>query len=412
MRVVQINMVHYGSTGKIMFQIAKTAREQGITMRTYSTSDVARRLIRLPKAPEGHSYYGSQLGNTLHHLLARYTGKSGFYSRLSTRRLIRQLKAFRPDILHLQNMHTCYLHLPTLFRYAKEANIQVIWTLHDCWAFTGRCTHFVGSSCTAWQTGCGNCPQWRQHALGPDRSHRLWQRKKDTFTSLERLTLVTPSRWLQAEAAQSFLGRYPIHVINNGIDLSIFKPTPSNFRKTHQLEDKFLLLGVAFGWTNAKGLDVFLELASRLDDRFRIVLVGTDEALDRQLPSNILSIHRTQNQQELAQIYTTCDLFVNPTREDTFPTVNAEALACGTPVLTFRTGGSPEIPDESCGCVVDCGDTDALLQQIQTICETRPYSQSACLQRAEAFNMYHRYADYVRLYQDCVKKEQDHETTK
>lgn len=404
MRVVQINMVHFGSTGKIMFQIAKAASENGIQMRTFSAIPASKRFIKLPPAPEGHAYYSTRLGSIIHSLLARFTGGSGFYSRFSTWKLLRKIKAFQPDILHLHNLHTGYLNLPMVFQYAKKATIQVIWTLHDCWAFTGRCPHFVLANCNKWKTGCYECPQWKEYAAGADRSKQLWNKKKKTFTSLERFTLVTPSHWLEGLTRQSFLGVYPVKVIHNGIDLSVFQPMDSDFRKKYNCENKFVVLGVAFDWGKRKGLDVFLQLAAQLDSDYQIVLVGTNEQIDTQLPDNIISIHRTQDQQELAQIYGAADLFVNPTREENYPTVNMEALACGTPVVTFRTGGSPEIPDETCGSVVDCDDFSGLLAEILRIHEAMPYTKEACLKRAESFNMYHRYEEYIQLYKDCLKE--------
>ena len=188
-------------------------------------------------------------------------------------------------------------------------------------------------------------------------------------------------------------------MIHNGIDLSVFRPTPSDFRKKYHIpEDKFVLLGVAFGWGRRKGLDVFVELSRRLDpEKYQIVLVGTDDAVDKNLPENILSIHRTQNQQELAEVYTAADLFVNPTREDNYPTVNMEAIACGTPVLTFRTGGSPEIVDEDTGAVVEGDDVDAMEREISFIRRERPFAPEACCERAKQFDKNLRFQEYLNL---------------
>jgi glycosyltransferase involved in cell wall biosynthesis len=185
---------------------------------------------------------------------------------------------------------------------------------------------------------------------------------------------------------QSFLKDYPLQVIYNGIDLNVFKPTPSDFRKKYHCEDKKLLLGVAFGWSERKGLDIFIRLAQELNDTYKIILVGTEANIDSHLPDNIISIHRTHDRQEMAGIYTAADLLVNPTREDTFPTVNMEALACGTPVLTFSTGGSPEIPDNSCGCVVKKDDYQALMKAVIRIFE-KPFSAEDCRKRALQFSI-------------------------
>ena len=213
------------------------------------------------------------------------------------------------------------------------------------------------------------------------------------------MTIIAPSQWLADLVKQSFLKDYPVKVIHNGIDLSVFQPTPSNFREKHNISDgKFLLLGVAFGWGKKKGLDVFVELSKRLDpQKYQIVLVGTDDTVDKQLPGNVISIHRTQNQKELAEIYTAADLFVNPTREENYPTVNMESIACGIPVLTFRTGGSPEILDEATGSVVDCEDVDAMEQEIVRVCQTRPFAESDCLQRAKTFDKMARFREYLDL---------------
>jgi glycosyltransferase involved in cell wall biosynthesis len=227
----------------------------------------------------------------------------------------------------------------------------------------------------------------------------MWNHKRKWFTGIKNCTIVTPSRWLADLIKQSYLKNYPVKVINNGIDLSVFKPTGSEFRKKNGLDGKMVVLGVASGWGGRKGLDVFIELARRLPDDYRIVLVGTTDNVDKDLPSNIISIHRTQNQNGLAEIYTAADVFANPTREDTFPTVNMESLACGTPVVTFRTGGSPEIIDETCGSVVDCDDIDAMETEIRRVCKEKPYSVEACLARAKNFDMNERFDEYVKLYQ-------------
>ena len=265
---------------------------------------------------------------------------------------------------------------------------------------TGQCPHFTIKKCDKWKTGCHDCPQIDVYpAAKCDRTKFMWKKKKEWFTGIEDMTIVTPSKWLAEIAEQSYLGNYPIKVINNGIDLNIFKPTTSNFREKYHLEKKYIILGVAFDWGIRKGLDIFIELAARLDERFKIVLVGTNENVDKQLPNNIISIHRTNNQQELAEIYTAVDLYVNPTREDNYPTVNMEAIACGTPMITFRTGGSIEAPDDTCGCIVNCDDIDALEQKIIEICENKIFSREACLERAKKFNENYLFEEYADLYE-------------
>ena len=402
MRVVQINMVDFGSTGKIMLQIAKVARDQGMEMRTFSTRQQSKRYSPMPTPPEGHQYYGSYVGNNLHYIFARITGKYGCYSHISTWKLIRQLKEFKPDLIHLHNLHSAFLNLPMLFRYVRENDISVIWTLHDCWAFTGNCPHFSMAGCTKWKNGCHTCPQTKVYPCSViDNSRVMWKKKQQWYGGIDRLTVTTPSQWLANLVKQSFIKKADVRVINNGIDLSVFQPTASDFRKKYGCEGKFILLGVSFNWGKQKGLDVFMELAKRLDDSYQLVLVGTSNEIDKILPENIISIHRTSSQQELAEIYTAANLFVNPTREDTYPTVNMEALACGTPVLTFSTGGSPEIPDETCGSVVDCDDLQGLISEICRIKETAPFPERVCLERSRAFDMYDRFNEYLELYKNA-----------
>ncbi len=204
-----------------------------------------------------------------------------------------------------------------LFSYIKKHNIRVIWTLHDCWSFTGHGPCFSFARCEKWKNGCGCCPQLKSYpATIIDNTAWLWEKKKNWFNGLKGITLVTPSEWLARLVQESFLSKYPVKVINNGIDLSIFKPTDSNFRGKNGITDsQIILLGVAYNWSKKKGLDVFLSLAKRLPKEYVIVLVGTNIKIDEQLPSDVISIHRTNSQEELAEIYSAADLFVNPTRE-------------------------------------------------------------------------------------------------
>ena len=221
------------------------------------------------------------------------------------------------------------------------------------------------------------------------------------------MTIVTPSEWLAGLVKESYLKDYPVKVINNGIDLNVFKPTESDFRKKYALENKYIVLGVAFGWGRRKGLDVFIELEKRFDkEKYKVVLVGTDDNVDKLLPENIISIHRTQNQTELAKIYSAADVFANPTREENYPTVNMESVACGTPVVTFNTGGSPEMLDETCGAAVAKNDIDAMYNEIIRICEAKPYSLEACIKKAKGFDKNEKFGEYIRLYEVLNEQKQ------
>ena len=401
MRIAEINMLHKGSTGNIMLQIACVAREKGHVVKTYSPVNFVRGNNMAFPNINGHRYWGSRMESCFHYYVGAFLGKNGMFSRRGTKQVLDELDKFKPDIIHLHNLHAFCINLPMLFGYIKKNNIKVIWTLHDCWSFTGHCPHFVIAKCDKWKTGCHHCPQPRVYPkMYLDTSKKMYELKQKWFCGVEDMTIVTPSQWLADLVKQSFLKDYPVKVINNGIDLSVFKPAEGDFRAKHGLQDKKILLGVASGWGKGKGIDVFSELADRLDDSYRIVLVGLDRSATSDLPDNVITIKRTDNQMQLAEIYTAVDLFVNPTREDTYPTVNMEALACGTPVLTFRTGGSPEIVDESCGSVVEVDDVDAMEKEIIRICDDKPYTEAACLERAKSFNMYDRFEEYVKLYEE------------
>lgn len=401
MRIAEINMMHCGSTGKIMFGIADAARKAGNEVWTFSPRYYqSEGKIGFPAIP-GHTYFGSVFENMLHLRLAQLTGFPGCFSILGTQQLLRMLDRIRPDVLHLHNLHNWTVNLPMLFHYIKKHKIRVVWTLHDCWTFTGKCPYFEIAKCNKWKSGCGECTQMREYPQGfTDRTQSMWKLKRKWFSDIPEMTIVTPSTWLAELVKQSFMGQYSVEVIHNGIDLNIFHPTPSNFREKNNIKnDQFLLLGVAFGWGPRKGLDVFEKLSKRLQsDKYRIVLVGTNDSIDKELPKEILSIHRTQNQIELAEIYTSADIFINPTREDNYPTVNMESIACGTPVLTFATGGSAEIIDADTGVAIPCDDMNALEQKIAQIYNDRPFEMAKCLERAKQFDMGERFAEYVRLY--------------
>ena len=398
MSIVQINATcGIGSTGKICVGISRALTEAGVENHVLCSKSNGFPL-GIPCASS--NYIKVQAAKS------RIAGNYGFQSRRESKRIIRELDRLNPDIVHLHNIHGHDCDLNLLFSYFKERGTKLVWTFHDCWAFTAYCPYFTKVQCNKWQTGCEKCPQYRNYSLFFDRSKQLYRKKKELLSGLD-LTIVTPSQWLADLVKESFLKQYPVTVVNNGIDLSVFSPRKSDFREKHRIpSEKHILLGVAFDWEERKGLDVFLELAETLDaDKYQIVLVGTDDAVDKQLPTNIISIHRTQNQQELAEIYSAADLFLIPTREDNYPTVNMEALACGTPVLTFRTGGSPEMLDETCGSVVPCDDVEVFQSEVLRICGEKPFSSEQCIKRAQGFDQNVKFREYVELYKKLLSLE-------
>ena len=286
MRVASINSLPYGSTDTIMKEISKEAIEHGVACRnfygawgdSYADDD---NLIR----------FGSKFENKISAVLSRLSGIQHVYSVFVTLQLIPMLKKFEPDLIHLHNLHLWVINVPMLFKYIKKNNIKVIWTLHDCWAFTGQCPHFTMIGCDLWKTGCHNCPQIKVYPSSiVDNTKIMWKLKRRWFNGVNNMTIITPSQWLANLVKKSYLGGYPIKAINNGIDLNVFRPVASNFRSKYDLNDKFILLGVAFDWGRSKGLDVFCELSKKLDKtKYKIVLVGTDDSIDKMLPNSIIS---------------------------------------------------------------------------------------------------------------------------
>lgn len=392
MKVLQINTVcGRGSTGRIATDIADLLKQQG---------DICRIAYGRDSVPDAYHELAYRIGTDwetrFHGVQTRLFDAHGFGSRSATKNFLQWVREYDPDVIHLHNIHGYYINIELLFDYLKQARKPVVWTLHDCWTFTGHCTHYTAVGCDQWKHGCKDCPQLRQYPACYLRGNAQgnYERKKAVFTGVPNLTIVTPSRWLAEQVSESFLKEYPVKVIPNGIDLNMFRPMPSSFREKNSLVGKEILLGVANGWGPRKGLQDFIELSSMLEPHQKIVMVGMSQKQIENLPGNILGIHKTNNIREMAEIYTTADVFLNPTKEDTFPTTNLESLACGTPVITYRTGGSPEAVDETCGLVTECN-TDALRDAVREI----SVSQGACLARAARYDKWKQFNEYLALYQ-------------
>ena len=395
MKIVEINSVcGVGSTGRICVGIAEVAAEHGYECK------IAYGRMKAPEKYEAVSHrIGSDLGVKLHAIKSRLFGKTGLYSKGATKKFISWLKEYKPDIIHLHNLHGYYINVPMLFDYIKTTDAKVIWTLHDCWAFTGHCAYFDSVGCAKWKTQCEKCPQKSSYPKSfIDFSDKIYAIKKYCFSDVKDMTIVTPSQWLADLVKQSFLRNYSVTVIYNGIDLDVFHPISGDILKRLNCDGKKVVLGVAYQWGERKGLDVFIELSQRLNDDYRIILVGVDEKLLKSLPQSIIGITRTNSQSELAELYSAADVFVNPTREEVLGMVNIEAIACGTPVITFETGGSPETIDEKCGVVVAKNDIDSLEYWIHEICDKNIFSEEACLKRAQQFDYKDKYRQYVEMY--------------
>lgn len=401
MNILEINTCNYGSTGKIMLQIAQTAESRGHNVW------VAYQNGRLNRAKEVKNsiLIGNKLAFYLHTKLNTYTGFNGCGSFFATLKFLYQIRKLNLDLIQLHNLHNCYINLPLLFLYIKIKKIPVVWTLHDCWSFTGQCAHFDMINCTKWKKRCHNCEQINIYPSSKvDRTKTMWKLKKKWFGGIENLVVVTPSQWLSSLAAESYMGQYRIQTIHNGIDLEVFKKSSNNIKDKYGISpNKHIILGVSFGWGKRKGLDVFNIIAETLDEEeYQIVLVGTNDKTDKLLHPSIISIHKTNNQAELADIYSAADLLVNPTREEALGLVNLEANACGTPVVTFKTGGSPECICSQSGSVVEKNDINSMINEITRICKTNPYSEDACRRQAEKFDMNSKFNEYVDLYEKII----------
>lgn len=363
------------------------------------------------RATESQSHLikvGGQISTSWHLLQTRLLDRHGLASKNATRRLIKEIQFINPDIIHLRNIHGYYLNYRILFKFLTIINKPVVWTFHDCWPFTGHCSHFERVKCFRWQTLCFECPNLKGYpaSFWRDRSTKNYNLKKELFTSLQKLTIITPSAWLANHVKKSFFKEVPIITIPNGIDLSFFRPyTNVSLIEQYGLYNKKVVLGVANVWNKFKGLDDFVSLGKMLPKNYKIILLGLQKEVLGQHRDMIIGIKHTNNTTELAKIYSLADVYVNPTYSDNFPTTNIEALACGTPVVTYKTGGSPEAVDAHTGFVVEKGDVKGLAEAIKTITNKgKLHYAHLCRQRAERFfNKDDRFMDYLRLYESLLK---------
>lgn len=350
------------STGRICTDLATALESQGHEVKiAYGRENV----------PEQFQKYAVRIGTDLdvklHGVKARFLDGAGFGSRRATEKFIEWVKDFDPDVIHLHNIHGYYINVEVLFQYLKESGKKTIWTLHDGWAFTGHSAYCDAVQCDRWKIGCYKCPQISEYPKSVvDRSKYNWKKKRKLFTGIANMTIVTPSHWLAGLVKDSFLQCYKVQVIHNGINTSQFKPLKNDFRKHYGLEDKRILLGVATAWNDIKGYSDFIKLSSMLDDSNRIVLVGLNDDQLKELPNSILGIKRTASVKELAYIYSAADVFLNISYCENYPTVNLKSRACGTPVVTYNTGGSPESACSGC-IVVEKGDLQGVVSAINNL---------------------------------------------
>ena len=408
-KLIQINPVLRvnTSTGRIMQEVGELAMENG--WECYIAYSYGRDGIKPCKSQL--IPVGDRWSVMWHGLQTRLLDRHGLASKRATKEFIQRIEEIKPDIIHIHNIHGYFLNYPLLFQYLAKSGIPVVWTVHDCWLYTGHCYYYSYKGCDKWKKECSHCPQQKEFPTSwfIDRSHQNFLDKKKAFTSLRpgQLTIVPVSNWICGEMKQSFLKEATFRVIHNGINTEVFHPSnPEEVKKKYGLGNKHVLLGIASIWSEEKGLNDFIKLAGLIGEEERIVLVGIKPEEKKLLPDNIIPISRTENIQQLAELYSAADVLVNPTWQDNYPTVNLEAIACGTPVVTYRTGGSIEAITERTGLIVEQGDVEGLLKAARLIEERgKDFYREPCREYALAhFRKEDRYADYLKLYDELLSK--------
>lgn len=362
MKILLINSVcGVGSTGKICVELAEYYENHG------HTAVIAYGRVQAHKKYESIS---KRIGNDndvkIHGLITRILDRHGFGSYIATKEFVNWIESYKPDIIHIHNLHGYYINLQVLFNYIKKGNIPVVWTLHDCWPFTGHCAHFNRIGCERWRGQCYKCPLKKDYPKSSllDQSTKNYRKKRELFTGIDQMVFVTPSDWLKNLVKESFLKEYEVQTIHNGINTDVFKPIESELRTEYSLWGKKVVLGVASTWTPTKGLKHLIHLSEELGADWQVVVIGLEEKALHTLPNSVIGLMRTDSAYTLAAWYTLADVFVNPTSEDNYPTTNLEAQACGTPVVAFDADGTPETILPGYGTVVKTGDFQALKKAV------------------------------------------------
>lgn len=398
MKILQVNITaNSGSTGRIAEEIGKLVMaDGGESYMAYARSF----------QPSLSSTYkiGSKLGIYFHVLMTRFFDSHGLHSVVATKQFVKYIKQLNPDIIHLHNIHGYYLNYPILLKFLRMYDKPVVWTLHDCWTFTGHCAYFDYAECDRWQHKCYSCPEKHAYpaSLINDRSSENYTSKFKLLTSLENLTLVPVSNWLGENMKLSFLKDKKIQVIRNGIDIDSFCSRKSALKDQYGLNGKTIILGIASVWSKRKGFDDFLKLSKRIDNRTHIVLIGLKKKQMQSLPNNILGIQHTESIVELAQWYSLADVFFNPTWEEALGLTNMESIACGTPVITYNTGGSVESISEDTGFVIKQGDIGACLSSIEKIKMNVKYEQTCRPYALKHFDKNSSFKKYIDLYKSLI----------
>lgn len=395
MKILIVNAVcGNGSTGRICTDLHDMLIQKGHSSMVAYAHGNPMRIV-----PEDTYRINNVKGYYIHNAISRITDRAGFYSKKATRQFIDFIKSYKPDLIHLHNLHGYYINIELLFNYLGSTKIPIVWTLHDCWAYTGHCTHYSYIGCRKWISGCYKCPQKSNYpkSFVYDNSKKNYINKKQLFTSLQSLSITTPSVWLADEVKKSFLGKFPIFTIYNGIDLEIFKPINSNILAEIGIYNKKkILLSVASSWNSRKGLYDLIKLSSILDhSKYQQIIVGLTNKEIRNIPKEIIGISRTDSLEELVKLYSAADVFINPSYEETMGMVTAEALACGTPVIVYDKTAVPEIPDSNSGIIVDAGSIGGIINSLP---KAISLDREECRKRAYCFEINQQYEAYYQLY--------------
>ncbi len=395
MKVLQINsVINTGSTGRIVEDIGQiliAGGHESYIAYGRGKHKSKSRLIRI----------GSAFDIYLHGLYTLLTDRHGFASKRATREFINKIDQVKPDLIILHNIHGYYLNIEVLFNYLQTTDKPVVWTLHDAWPFTGHCAYYENFNCYKWKTECFQCPKTRYYPKSYfDNSRLNFHDKKRLFTSIRNLTLVTPSDWLNNHVEKSFLGIFPTRTINNGIDTGVFVPDA----ESSLAADRKYLLFVANVWTKSKGLGDIFSLRNFIDSSIDFLVVGLTQRQAKSMPPGITGIKRISEAGQLVKLYSGAYCFINPTYSDNFPTVNLEALSCGTPVITYRTGGSPEAVNAETGFVVERGDLNGIAESLEKLGKLNYQDLSkACRERAVAlFDKNKKFQEYLNMFQELV----------
>ncbi len=401
MKVMQINAVYgVGSTGTIVEDLHNISLQNSIeSYVSYSTTN------KNPEEIKNGYSIGNTLGKKTHALLSRLGGKQAYFSSFATKKLIKHIDNIKPDIVHLHNLHSNFVNMNMLLDYLGKNDIKTIITLHDCWFYTGGCFHYTSVGCSKWLEGCGNCPKKKQDtpALLKDNSAKILADRKKYFAKIKKLLVVGVSQWIADEGAKTLFKKNKIFTIYNGINTSFFTPTPSNFRKKHGLENKFLILAPANKWLKPVNKETFDVVSSGLPDDCVIVMLGCSESQKADLPKNTLALDYIKDRDELRKIYSACDVFANCTREESLSLINVEAQACGTPVVTYKNTGVQETVDNQCGFSVENGNAEEFLNAVLKVKQIgkEHFSENCTQWVKDTFDRTKNYEKYVALYQSC-----------